>query len=131
MATTVRTRWTGGAFIRAFDAHMDKNVERAALSLSGDIVTNFPGLGKGVHSPPGGIPAVQTGEMKRSVTNEKVGPARQNVGSTLQPEPGQVASYALYQELGTTIMAPRPYLRPGLARNRRKINREIQRPFKG
>ena len=131
MAAKVRTRWTGNAFVAGFNEHLDKNLERAAQILSGDIVNKFPGLGKGVHSAPGGIPAVQDGTMKRSVTNERVKQHRQHVGSTLRPEAGQAASYPLYQELGTSVMAARPWLRPGLSRNRRKINSEIQRPFKG
>lgn len=77
-------------------------------------------------SRPGQAPALQTGFLhghifyqRRSNTSVIVGvPALNN--KTADPR------YGLYLEVGTSRMAPRPYLRPALANKRR----EIQEIFK-
>lgn len=145
MAISVRSKWSGDAFLRAMEKHIDNNVERAALVLVGDIVTNFPGGEGGAAgrdksgrfkkalrkaSLAGEIPAVQTGALKGSITNARVKPQFQHVGSTLRAEPGQTASYPLMLELGTKNMDPHRWLRPGLKRARGKMNRELQRKSK-
>lgn len=136
MAISVRSKWSGDAFLRAMEKHIDQNVERAALVLVGDIVNAFPSAS--IEKATGAekvaqtslIPRVRTGTMKRSITNARIKPQFQHVGSTLRAEPGQTASYPLMLELGTKKMDPHPWLRPGLKRARGRMNRELQRKSK-
>jgi hypothetical protein len=64
-------------------------------------------------SAPGEAPAIITSFYKGSIRYEKPRPLVRRLGSTLQPLSG-AASRALYLELGTSKMAPRPVFRPAL-----------------
>lgn len=85
-------------------------VERRAKQLA-----STPGRGrvygrrKHRASAPGQGPAVDTGRLRSSISHE-VG----KVGTTIVARVGTDVEYAKYLELGTSKMAPRPFLRPAL-----------------
>lgn len=80
-------------------------------------------------SKPGEAPAVETGVLRASMMTDvsivglgvtgKVGPDIDHIRK--HTDPGTDVEYALYLELGTRKMASRPFLRPALARTKRKI----------
>lgn len=61
-------------------------------------------------SAPGQPPASDTGRLMASIHHQMVG-----AGQSVQAQIGSDVQYALYLELGTRYMAPRPFLRPALA----------------
>ena len=73
------------------------------------------------HSIPGQPPFVQTGHLRRSITFDAPDKLTRRVGSTLKPEQEGGHSYAYYLEVGTAKMQARPYLRPAVLRNKKKI----------
>lgn len=58
---------------------------------------------------------VKTGTLKRSITHKFIDKITAIVGSNME--------YAPYIELGTSKMAPRSFLRPALAKNRKTIEK--------
>lgn len=63
-------------------------------------------------------PAVDLGNLRSSIQSKVT------VGSvTVKGEVGSDENYALFLEIGTRKMKARPYLRPAIVANRRKINR--------
>jgi HK97 gp10 family phage protein len=79
-------------------------------------------------SRPGDAPAWQTGTLGRSVFHQLTDRKTVIVGvpALRSKSKGADPKYGLYLEVGTSKMAPRPYLRPALANKRR----EIQEIFK-
>jgi HK97 gp10 family phage protein len=87
----------------------------------------------GVHtaSSPGEPPAVDTGVLRASIMSDvqvsgnevigKVGPDIEHIEA--EAEAGTDVEYGLYLELGTVNMQPRPFLRPALRRNEKKIEK--------
>lgn len=68
-------------------------------------------------SAPGATPAVDTGQLRASYGHSVT-------GNDLRIASG--SEYAGYLEFGTSRMAPRPHLRPLMARNALKIRDEIE-----
>ena len=69
-------------------------------------------------SRPGHPPALDSGTLMSSLSHKvKVGIA------TIIGEVGSDIGYALFLEIGTSKMAARPFLRPAVKSNRRKINK--------
>lgn len=60
-------------------------------------------------SAPGQPPATDTGRLLQSIHHEIHG-----VGQDVEARIGSDVNYAIYLELGTRYMAPRPFLRPAL-----------------
>jgi hypothetical protein len=73
-------------------------------------------------SAPWETPGIQMGTLKRSIRWERISAYTRRIGSTLRGDPH---SYALYLELGTSRMLPRPYLLPAVRRNAERIRRII------
>lgn len=67
-------------------------------------------------SRPGQPPHVLTGRLRQSITHD----VRRD-GSTFIGRVGTNVEYARHLELGTRKMAPRPYLRPALLRERKRL----------
>lgn len=122
----VRTEIEGG---------FKRNVKAATLILHKAVLQKLRGGGRTgeqyripggartyTASAPGEPPAVRTGRHLSmwDFTFSKDGTVGR-VGNTLK--------YALYLERGTSKMAPRPTLKPGLTENESKISRALRRPF--
>lgn len=128
-------RWYGAKVKRKVKAGMGKNVRRAAEMLASDIRGKFPASGavgtlsgggdKKNASAAGGIPHVQTAHLKRNIGVDMKGKTTARVGTGIGSR--QSVGYALWLEYGTRSMAARPFLRPGLKRNHRKIMRVMGR----
>jgi len=97
---------------------------KAALIVEADVKTHFTKMGQGrvygrhTASKPGDPPAIDTGLLRASTATD--------VRVILGMVTGKVGildgvKYALPLELGTIKMSPRPYLRPALKRNHKKI----------
>lgn len=74
-------------------------------------------------SMPGNPPAVDTGNLRNSIryeVHEEVKEVYGVVGSSQLDE-----NYAVYTEYGTSKMAPRPWLRPAMAKNNDWIRKSI------
>ena len=131
--------WKPGQFLNLLDNEVSKNLTRAGLLMVRDIKAHFDTAvkrnqgrnskgqfkkaGTGTvqgRSAPGEIPYVETASLKRSVTRER-SMGQERVGTNLP--------YGRYLETGTINMAARPWLRPALIRNRRKIAKIISRGF--
>ena len=96
-------------------------VQREAVRLvtrnSGPIIT-LPGAPA---SAPGQPPHIRTGTLARSIEQETF-----RRGSDLIGRVGTNLNYGKFLEYGTVKMAPRPYLRPALASQRRTIVHELK-----
>ena len=128
-------KWYGARVKRKVKSGMGKNVRMAAEMLASDIRGKFPASGMAGTlsgggdvknaSAAGGIPNVQTAHLKRNIGVDMKGKTTARVGTGI----GSRASvgYALWLEYGTRHMAARPFLRPGLKRNKRHIMRVMGR----
>ena len=111
-----RVIWHGDAVLKAFKSKAARQVRAAAIFLMMDIQRD---LGR-TQGPPGAAegetPHWRTRQLHDSMTWEVVG-TRGRVG------PDHTNKYGVYLELGTSLPngAPRPFLRPGLARNRARL----------
>jgi HK97 gp10 family phage protein len=124
-------RWRGRAVASKVRRGMSRNIMIAAEMLASDIRGRFPASGEaGTRSgggdaknpsEPGGIPHIQTAHLKRNIGTEKRGINSARVGTGVGSKDS--VGYALWLEKGTAHMAPRPYLLPGLKRNKRRIGK--------
>ena len=101
----------------------ERLIARAAMMVQGRIVDSIQrdpktGAVYGNHqaSAPGQPPATDTGQLVRSITMSVEGTDGEVVGVIRASAP-----YAAMLEFGTTNIAPRPYMQPGLESQRRKI----------
>jgi len=107
-------RWYGDKFRKEIETKCLQNMETACLFLEGQIKKD---ISQGQPpSKPGEPPHVLWGTLRRSITHE-VEKSREGVIGRV----GSNEEYALFLEVGTSKMAARPFLRPGLAKNRRQI----------
>lgn len=130
-----RINWYGN---KVFTLANKANVEamhKAALLVEADTKKNFTLQGQGrrygkhIASRPGEPPAIDTGILRASITNEvelkgvgvegRVGPDIEYIAA--KAPVGTNVEYGYYLEIGTSKMAPRPFLRPALRRTRRKV----------
>ena len=122
-------RWRAKAVIEKVVNGVDKNLGKASEMLASDIRGSFPASGgSGTRSgggdarnvsEPGWIPHVQTGFLKRNIGVQRKGRLWYRVGTGVGNK--ESVGYALWLELGTSRMEARPYMRPGLKRNKSRI----------
>lgn len=70
-------------------------------------------------SQPGNPPHVRTGELRQSIASGRIQPGTWAFGTNKK--------YGRYLELGTGRMAPRPFLKPVLVRDRVRLEKEFTR----
>jgi hypothetical protein len=131
--------WRGKQFIQKITDKVEGNLDRASIALVAGIKESFGSpskMPKGQrtpvrgyrmkaktyrgyqHSLPGQAPFIQTGNLKRSITYDKPESLIRRVGSTMKQDN---KGYALWLELGTQKIKPRPYLRPMLNKMRGRL----------
>jgi len=120
-------KWRGDAFLSDVQRTLRGRYRKAGLFVAADIKKKFPGRGASglntlgqrfIASKAGEIPSIQTGTLKRSITIEMDARLPKVFVGTNVP-------YAEWLEFGTKDMAPRPFLRPAIFRNKRHIVRII------
>ncbi len=118
----MRIKWDDRDFLKQVQTARVRTLKKAAVFLVGEVKKSFGNTGiagatkadrAANRSMPGDPPNVDTGTLRRSITHELLNESTARVGSNIK--------YAPALELGTKNMAPRPYLRPAVANNRRKI----------
>ena len=121
--TTIRgrgfqVRWFDTGFLRAIDSETDRNLKRAGLFLVKEIKKsiNSPGRSGAKRSRPGNPPLRQSGSLYKSITRQRKN-NEERVGTNLD--------HGLYLEFGTRKMAARPFLRPAIIKNKKKIAKII------
>ncbi len=140
-------KWYGNRVFTLATAANVTAMRKAAYLVEIDVKTHFTGVdvagekarrAQGGKVEPGGIsprskpgqpPAVQIGTLMSSIMNEvelsgtsvegRVGPDIQYIAA--EAAVGTDVNYGLYLEMGTSKMAPRPFLRPALRRTKRKV----------
>ena len=108
-------KWYGNELKKKMRAQIVKNMTTACLFLEADIKKSLTGKSP---SSPGEPPGKITGTLGRSITHE--------VEKRLTIVIGRVGTniiYAIPLEFGTSKMAARPFIRPGLERNKTKLGR--------
>ncbi len=117
-------RWHGKAVQFKVKAGMRKNLTAAALFVVRKVKESLAVAGPTKTSPgtpaskPGEPPHRRTGMLSRSITHE-VTATTARVGTNVK--------YGKFLETGTSKMAARPYLRPAVIKNRRKIKKILNR----
>lgn len=134
-------RWYGADVLARVSTEVSRRLDIACIMLTNDIVKSFgsaPPMPKGLkgvstetwrhafRSKPGEPPHVDAGHLRRSIGFDSPNVLTRRVGSTMKPGDeynpgGGDHSYAWYLEMGTSRMAPRPYLLAAVRRNRARI----------
>jgi len=133
MAREGNINWYGDRFLSRMNGQLEKAISTAAIVLEADIKTHFTlrGAGrlyrkrKGIYhraSLPGQPPAIDTGLLRASIQHEVLKSRDRVTGRA-----GTNVDYGRYLELGTSRMAPRPYLRPALDRVHRQVVEMLKR----
>jgi hypothetical protein len=111
-----------GAFLRG---KIVRKISKAFRDSNGPQHRSNPSR-RGTPSAPGEPPRADLGRLRQSVfhhvNKRKINPSV-IVGVTVK--------YGLFLEIGTSKMAPRPYLRPSLNENIGAIKRILTRPIRG
>ena len=103
-------KWYGKDDINKINKANKQIISKACLMVERDAKKSIGQVP--APSPPGHAPAAPTGRLRSSITHEIEGTTGR-VGTNVE--------YARYLELGTVRMAPRPFLRPALHKNEKKI----------
>jgi hypothetical protein len=130
---TENFRWFGDKVNRKITARAEIALEKVAILTTNTAKLSMtepksgepvpPGQGsRGGHpwvkrqrSAEGEPPAVQTGQLRASITHIRPAPLVRFVGTNVK--------HGLFTEVGTSRMAARPWLRPAFERNKDKLAR--------
>jgi len=107
-----------GPFNRKLEKEVEQNMTQAVQFAEGKIKESISRGNKGGGNPsrPGEPPKVRSGRLRSSITHEVTKELGGIVGRV-----GTNVVYARWLELGTENMEPRPFLRPGILNNQRRI----------
>lgn len=106
-------KWYGDKLKKEMRAKAVKNMTNACLFVEADIKKSLTGKSP---SAPGDPPGKRTGTLGRSITHEVEKKPDRVVGRV-----GTNIIYAIPLEFGTSTMLARPFMRPGLEKNKTKI----------
>lgn len=119
-------------YMEEIERRTGQRVKAAATHVQDEIIASFGDSGiagatkaqrRANPSRPGEPPHRDTSHLAQSIDYELTdGGLGAKVGSTN-------VEYSVYLELGTSKMAPRPYLRPALDRSRAEIKRILTKPM--
>lgn len=136
----VEIDWKGDEFLKRFEAAAEVALDATTQDLAGIMETDMrtsitvaPGTAVKDQPPsaPGTPPASKSGNLAGSMTNAKVGRLRYAAGTNV--------SYARIHEFGGTFthpggwlmtFAPRPFMRPALNNNRKRLGGVFNAAFK-
>jgi len=100
-------------------ARYKSNRDRVQKQIERDLKRRLSIAGEFVETAAKLLVAVDTGNLRASISHRKVAPFTEQIGTTV--------NYAAFIELGTRFMAARPYLLPALIDNRREIKHILSR----
>jgi len=106
-------RWYGDRLKKEVEAKCEKNMDKACRFLESEIKKDLSGKSP---SAPGDPPGVVTGTLRRSITYEVERDAKGVTGRV-----GTNLIYSLPLEFGCSRFSARPFLRPGLEKNKKEI----------
>ncbi len=124
MVRPTKMTWHGPRVKAAIGAGMTRNLTAAALFVVRKVKLSLAVAGPTKTRPntpasgPGEPPHRRTGILSRSITHEVEGKSAK-VGTNLK--------YGKYLETGTSQMLARPFLRPGVFKNRREIKKILNK----
>lgn len=155
MSVGVKVNMNPQAYMIKLNAHLDRNLNRAALHVWRYVIKSFNNFGthgmqkktraghktdRDFHIPslPGFPPNVWKGHLKRSIGYDKVAglPLVRRIGTAIGNK--EHVNYAMALEKGTTragrghmtTIKPRPYLKPGIKNNLAIIRAYLIRPMR-
>jgi len=120
----MKVNWDTKDFMRQVERERKSALTKAALLVVRSVKDSFGSSGipnatkkqrESSVSAPGEPPHVQTGFLKKNIAYELVGNDTAHVGANKD------VKYAYWLEYGTPKMKARPYLRPALIREKKKI----------
>lgn len=119
----IKTKIFAAEVNEALKAHMTRNVFRAVEYARGRVVENLSDSFKSQGaSEPGDYPHARTGLLRQSI--------RGNVDANMVGTVGTNVEYALWLEIGTSIMEPRPFLLRTVVEESHKIMMLLGKPMK-
>ncbi len=127
----IRLVWNQKTFEKDLDKEIRQRLVNVGAFLEADIKKSLSRGNKDGKSPskPGEPPKTVTGallnsvgfEMDKKMPKVKIGIRKGLTTTKSTGAPQDADSYARMLEFGTRKMAPRPYLRPALKKNRKNI----------
>jgi HK97 gp10 family phage protein len=118
----VSLEWHGDELLKVLASEMEKRLAVVGEVVRGEAVRSLRRKKFPPSSLPNTTPAWRTGHLFRSVQYE-VGKGQFTVRI------GTNVRYGLYLEVGTSKMAPRPWLRPALEKSRKRIVGILAKPL--
>lgn len=97
-----KNKWYGDKVKRKLINEMKDKLELAGAFVEGEAKVNIINM-----------KAVDTGKLLNSIDHEMIGKLKVRIGTNTE--------YAVYVELGTSKMSPRPFLRNAVNLNKKKI----------
>lgn len=113
--------------------HVKNQLQKAAVYLTAQVKKNLNQTGNPVRSSsgptyrnenpsqPGEFPHKMLGDLQRSIAWEMMSESEARIGTNVE--------YGKYLELGTTNMAPRPFLRRTIDEESQKVKEILSKPY--
>ena len=127
------TVWRGPEYKKGVERVMFKRLDRVTQGVGNDIVKSFPGSGianataaqrRASASAPGEIPHIQFGFLHNNIAFDRPKKLKRRLGTGIGG--AQSVPYAASLEKGNNRgLAARPFMRPGLKRNKLNIRKGL------